>query len=266
MNTERILSIIKEKGYTAQYVEVQKGAITKAGIQMGEGQIRPVIYLSDLNDNSTDEAIADQIIKIYESNKQPDFDLNEIISAEYIKENAFISIRRPAEDNLFTKDFLDMQLVLRAKIDVPGDGAASYAIPKQLAEKLGLTDSIFDEAIKNMDFRVTTLAEAVAHVTGDEGLIPDLGMYVVSTEDRYHGAAVFYDIDFIDAMAEKLNGDLVIIPSSVHEVLIRRNDDDTNLTHISAMVKEINSLEVPLEEQLSDHAYLYIRETKTFKF
>ena len=57
--------------------------------------------------------------------------------------------------------------------------------------------------------------------------------------------------------------DLIILPSSIHEVLILATDenDRQNLDHYTAMVKEVNASQLQDEEILSDHAYYYCRHS-----
>ena len=55
---------------------------------------------------------------------------------------------------------------------------------------------------------------------------------------------------------EKLDSDLFVIPSSVHEVLVGKTDD-FDLSHLSEMVYDINQSEVSIEERLSNQLYYY---------
>lgn len=59
--------------------------------------------------------------------------------------------------------------------------------------------------------------------------------------------------------------DLIIIPSSVHEILavqVRSKVDlDGNLDHIRRLVSEVNRTNVSLDERLSDSVYIFERET-----
>ena len=58
--------------------------------------------------------------------------------------------------------------------------------------------------------------------------------------------------------------DLIIFPSSVHEVLLLPVSDPSQGTHLSSMVREINQAQVPREERLSNQVYLYRRSTEEF--
>ena len=64
-------------------------------------------------------------------------------------------------------------------------------------------------------------------------------------------------------LSDLFEKDLIILPSSIHEVLILATDenDRQNLDHYTAMVKEVNASQLQDEEILSDHAYYYCRHS-----
>lgn len=85
-------------------------------------------------------------------------------------------------------------------------------------------------------------------------------MYVVTTEVEHHGAvAVLYDE--LHDLAEKLNSELYILPSSIHECLAvsaKIYDPD----ELEQMVQSVNGEVVVPEEQLSNKVYFYSRNER----
>ena len=71
------------------------------------------------------------------------------------------------------------------------------------------------------------------------------------------------DDDILKELSDLFEKDLIILPSSIHEVLILATDenDRQNLDHYTAMVKEVNASQLQDEEILSDHAYYYCRHS-----
>ena len=59
--------------------------------------------------------------------------------------------------------------------------------------------------------------------------------------------------------AEQLDRDLVILPSSIHEVLLLPYDESILFRELSDMVSNINQNEVAVEDRLSNHVYFYSR-------
>ena len=267
MNINKIAEIIEEKGYKAVVHEIPKGSIVKIGISIGEGTVKPTIYPDQFEAfELTDEEIADKVIELYEKNKTPNFDTSNIMKKDYIKENAFVTVRRPIVDNSYTKAFLDLQLVLNVKVSESEDGEfASYKVSKKHAEVLELTEDIFDEAINNTRFSVRTMGETVKSIAPDEE-IPDCGLYIVSNERITQGAAAIYNMELFKSFADLIDSDLVIIPSSIHELMVMKYDKSVSIDGLNNMVKEANETSVLPEEQLSDHVYIFSRSTNSLTY
>ncbi len=86
-------------------------------------------------------------------------------------------------------------------------------------------------------------------------------LYVLTNESGIHGAVCMLYRNVLKNFAEQLNRDLIIIPSSVHEVLLTPCEDGVSYEDLNAMVLLVNRSEVSPEDQLSNHVYLYDRST-----
>ena len=58
-------------------------------------------------------------------------------------------------------------------------------------------------------------------------------------------------------VSEKMNGNFAVLPSSIHETLIMREQGEFDFDMLRDMVKEVNATQVSEEEQLSDSVYYY---------
>ena len=67
---------------------------------------------------------------------------------------------------------------------------------------------------------------------------------------------------FTSFCVKKLGGDLYILPSSVHEVILIPKTKDLSVKELNEMVCEINSSQVPTEDVLADCIYEYSRKKK----
>lgn len=121
---------------------------------------------------------------------------------------------------------------------------------------------------------VCSLNELLAEVLGKGSMeienisTEDDFLHVISNTVKLHGASYMFDEELMDDLAEQFNDDLVILPSSVHEVLFLRKKDAKNMDELLRTVVEVNSSMVPPEEVLSNSVYVYDREThkiSTFK-
>lgn len=89
-------------------------------------------------------------------------------------------------------------------------------------------------------------------------------IYVLSNEQMMYGAAYLFDDFSMKSLAEILNDDLLVLPSSTHEVLIikcNNADSQRTVADLKEIVKEINRDYLSPEEFLSDEVYLYEKDT-----
>jgi len=69
-----------------------------------------------------------------------------------------------------------------------------------------------------------------------------------------------FDEKLMEKIAAKLDVSLVILPSSVDEVIIMRETEGMDMDFMKGMVREVNETTVKPEMQLSNEIYRYDRE------
>lgn len=93
----------------------------------------------------------------------------------------------------------------------------------------------------------------------DAALTRGSAMYVLSNCDRVFGASALLYSSSVKSLAEELNRNLIILPSSVHEVILLPDDGMTEKEFYREMVREVNDTQVEPEERLSYNVYYYDR-------
>ena len=78
---------------------------------------------------------------------------------------------------------------------------------------------------------------------------------VLTNNNSQLGAAVILYDGVLKDIAK--GEDLVILPSSIHEVLILKAKQNDSPAELKAMVQDVNATQVALEERLSDNVYKY---------
>ena len=86
-----------------------------------------------------------------------------------------------------------------------------------------------------------------------------IDMYVLTNEKRINGAGTMFYDGLLKKFADKIEKDLIIIPSSVHEVILIPKDNEISDEEINEMIGEVNENELETVEILSNHMYLYCR-------
>lgn len=87
-------------------------------------------------------------------------------------------------------------------------------------------------------------------------------MYVLTNEKRFYGAACLAYPNMLQTIAEKLQDDFYILPSSIHEIIFVAKKECIDSYSLNEMIEEVNRTQVEEEEWLSNHTYLYQRKNQ----
>lgn len=137
---------------------------------------------------------------------------------------------------------------------------------QELLNALGLTkEELKNRAMSNLEKQYTvedieTLLEKLLGHPFTE--LPDskMTMLVATNRNRVNGAAVMLSNQILSEAKNKLGGKVVILPSSVHEVIIVKHSNIMTLQELYKMVCEINQEAVSPQDFLSDNIYTWSKE------
>ena len=87
-------------------------------------------------------------------------------------------------------------------------------------------------------------------------------MFVLSNIGNHNGAAAVCYKDILDRFSQKVEDDLVILPSSVHETILLPLQKSNNMESLREMVYDSNRTVLDQSEFLSDSVYLYSRKDR----
>ena len=87
-------------------------------------------------------------------------------------------------------------------------------------------------------------------------------MYVLTNKICINGATVLLYKDVLNELSVLLDSDLYLLPSSVHEIIAIPYENPQQQFHLEEMVQEINRTQVSPEEVLSDHVYVFRRNSQ----
>lgn len=86
-------------------------------------------------------------------------------------------------------------------------------------------------------------------------------LFVLGNDGDVQGAAYMFDERLMEKIAAKLDSSLIILPSSVDEVIIMRETEGMDMDFMKGMVREVNETTVEPEMQLSNEIYRYDRDS-----
>lgn len=167
-----------------------------------------------------------------------------------------------------SKEFLDLSAVVRVVLKMEKEGMASMTLSKRDAEILGMTEEeIYAAALKNtlrlFPPKLMNLEGYVEMSIGAKLLFveDEVTTYILTNQKEVDGAFYLMSQELVGAIAEMLEDDLYILPSSVNEVLlVRASEVKDGVDGLKAMVRDVNETIVAEKEILSYSVYHYDKE------
>ena len=152
-------------------------------------------------------------------------------------------------------------------IDEETRDTAMMNVSEGMLELWGISEQeLFETAEQNAVYEVKPMSVLIKELT-KQPMRNELeheadAMHVISNEYRRRGAAGIFNTELIQKRTEELGCNFYILPSSLHEIILMREDMASEMETLREMVEEVNSTQVLVEDYLSDSIYYYDRETK----
>lgn len=290
-NTEFETELVKrlEEHYGAGY-EIQIMDVTKLSheplrgltIKQKDENIAPTIYLDYLAGMNVDESLK-RIYDIVENSGKSRVHFNIESFTDWETARRKIHARLVcADDNLLRelphRNYLDLAIVYYYVVDIDEDfGHGTITLRLEHLSHWGVGESnLFEAAKANAELEGYTtssmldILQKLCGVTSDccsyDNLsISDDPMYVITNQSKFYGAtALIFAKKSFKTLAEKLNRNLYILPSSQHE-LIAVSDKFTDPQALREIVCDVNNSQVDEKDRLSYCVYKFSRQTETIE-
>lgn len=210
------------------------------------------------------------------------FDLDTIRNYEDVKNRLsleLISAERNAEvlEYLPHKRIEDMAVVYRINVE-HGEDKISLLMNKPMLHSYGISlEQLHKDAKESAAVMKPAIIRGVGSVLceamgiknaeeqGSVDMDEDEMLFIASVPSRDMGAAVLAYDSFLEDAAKKLGGDFFVLPSSVKEALLLKDDGETPYHVLKSIVLQVNATEVPSDEKLTDNVYHYDSKNKLFE-
>lgn len=298
MNYENFKEIVKEKfldympdEYKDRKLVVQtinKANETLDGLTLRDttsvGSISPILYINDMYkyylkvENLDDVLTAAADIMVQRMKRVP----GDVLDFETAKDKVVFQLINTEQNKEMLKgmphrEFLDLSIIYRLIVSLDHDRVYSAVIHNQLAEAIGMTETELFKAASENTRRILPpvvedinsvireifkddMPEEIEEMVGCE-IPPESMMYVITNEKGIDGAASMLYEDKLHELAQKLNSDLYIMPSSVHEV-IAVSSELGDPYELASMVSVANITSIELNERLSNQVYFYDKDLR----
>ncbi|MCQ4756922.1 MAG: DUF5688 family protein [Anaerostipes sp.] len=288
---EKFMDYLPEefKGMKMEVRPVEKVNQTLDGLTMvGDGvKISPTIYINNMYDSYLKtEDLQGELVKaanIMNEAMKDAPDMLPSVDLEKAKDNIVFQLINTEQNKQMLADapnrqFQDLSIVYRWVMKVDETGVQSAVVRNSLAKQIGLSEEeLFKAAVENtrriFPPTVRSMNDIMREMFTKDGMPPEIAdmmigemppeqtMWVISNERGINGAISMLYEDQLHDIAEKLETDLYIMPSSVHEVIAVSSDmGDPN--ELAQMVAEINMDQVSLDERLSNQVYHYDKDLR----
>ena len=278
----------QEVGIEITEVTKNNGVVLKGlSLKESDSSISPTIYLeryyAGYRDGRSMEEIADEIVDVYHrGNLGAFFDVADFLDFEKAKKRIVYKLVNYEKNKVLLKQIphkplLDMAVVYYYLLENDRLENATILIYNNHLESWNVTLNEIDQLAKEntplllkADLRsITEVLYQIIRSRNEEDAEKFLElenetesdpiMYVLSNKSKIFGAAAILYDDVLKNFSEKVQKDLYILPSSVHEVILIPKEESMEWEKLQEMVKEVNSTQVEDVEILSDSVYCYQR-------
>jgi antitoxin component of MazEF toxin-antitoxin module len=164
--------------------------------------------------------------------------------------------------------FLDLSVTFHIVVDgAPKGEQAAVRITNEMMKNWGVhTDDLMELAKKNtkklLPPHILTMKELLGQGMPDE-IEEEMAygkLYILTNQYKIHGASVVLYQGVIRNFAEKIEKDLYLLPSSIHEFILLPKENGMKKEALEEMVRSVNNTQLPKEEFLSNYVYYYERK------
>lgn len=225
--------------------------------------------------------VAEEMVYVFKKYGNPQIDIRGFECFEQAKDRIIIKLVSYEENKDRLRDipytpFLDLAITFcyvisrnnstgtKASIQIENEHLAMWGIDKNILYQVAMKNSVhlMPLRVNNMD---DVIVEMLLHkgIEADgirqdmENIQKEMPMYILSNQENYFGASVICYPGVLKQIAEKTGTDLIVLPSSIHEVIVLPVSGREDYHEMNNMIQDINRDQVAKEEVLSDHFYYY---------
>lgn len=278
---DNIVDLLQERmgdAYEIRVLRITKNNdVEQTGIAIIRQQdsVFPTIYLEGLYQEYLEGerlgVLVERIINCHEEQSMAlDLDMDFFRDYSRVKDRIFYKLVSFEKNRKFLRDaphlrWHDLAIVFYYAMeeDMVQSGSITIKREHMLMWKQN-AESLYRTAGRNtrrgMPELLVSMRELLAEMTGvavrEDDATP---MYVLTNQEKRFGASALLYSEGIGRLAERFGCDLLILPSSVHEVLLIPDDHVREYDFYRQMVGEVNRTQVEPEEVLSYGLYRYCR-------
>lgn len=244
---EEVKKFLEKKGYETLITHEVKNTVHEDRLAVIIGTTCPSIYIDDEDTRSVEE-IAEEIISII--HETPVLNPDEIMTREYIKENVFMALQKSSDEDIVKTTLMDLEMYYRIKVPLGNYGYGSMKATPQMLKNTNITkDELICWAFNNTERDLIILK-----ADNDD-------VFIFTNNDNWYGASGIIFVNHFKKIAKETQSEeLLILPMSVNEIMVVPHMGE-DIEKVNEFVKCMVETQIPPEDRLTTHAYLYTYET-----
>lgn len=275
-----------EDGCSLEAKEIRKnngGKYRGLAVRKKGKNVAPVLCLEDLYQKylagDTVDALLGEVCKACrERFSGPDIDPKRVTDWKQAESCLFLKVVSTEMNGELLRtvphrDVLDLSMIMYIRLDGPDiENPACVLVNDDQMIMWGQSwEKVYETAMQNTireGISFTNISHTITSLldgTEDDYLLDkylatrESPMFVLTNKANVYGAVFMVLPQVMEQVADDMGGDVYVIPSSIHESLVAPVSKIDDLALLHQLVCDVNRMQVPLSDRLSDHVYRYSR-------
>ncbi len=266
----------------------KNNGVTLRGVTCDFGQnIAPTVYLTDLyKEHEHGKPVSDiieQVIEMLDDAKcEEDVDISFLESYDSMKDRLLIKLVNTEKNREFLKtvphkEIMDLSAIFYTRIADNAFGTGTITIQNTYFEDWHVSiDTMYADALENtkniLKDSIRPIEEVMIELFMEKNPVQakefidmleetpcGLPMFVMTNKYKIFGASCILNTESLERFANEKNSDLLILPCSIHELIILPESSGVEPEAMKGIVGEINGTEISPSDFLSDSIYRFSR-------
>lgn len=281
---EQILSFLPEEYANAEVMiqEVTKNNDQKfqaVCIKRPADRMVPTIYLDgyyQMHQNGRDMgSILDALAKTHQESMAESAEWLSFHADDYesVKSRLYVTVLNRDNNQNYLRDAVhkdipdtDITAVVRVLCENRKEiGTASFLVKENMLEMWGISEeALCAQALKNTEslfkpemFNIMAVLSGCDEEEEKSRALLPYEQYILTNDAKMNGATVMLYPNLLQEIGEATGSNFFVLPSSIHELILVKDNGEMNAEELQRMVMTINRTQVDPEEVLSDEVYCY---------
>ena len=268
------IKIILGEDYEINCSNVQKNNGTElVGITIRENDIMvaPCIYLEDskLESISANE-YATEIIECYRANNVSDFSDMKITEWEWVKQRISARLVNTEMNMELLKKyvnmpFLNLSLIMQVIVKEGKEGVMTTMVDKHMLKIWNVSENdVYEAAMENLSNNrenivlknIKDIFQEVLSLDSNDWDNSDNDMIVLTNKNNSFGANIITNREIMSEISHQL-GSYYVLPSSIHETILLKDDGGVSADALLEMVMSVNREVLNKVDFLADNVFYF---------